>query len=120
MFSQRYVWAFRSLAVHSPSVDQPSRLSFYKETLAGDKDNYVHMRARVERKPPIEVLRQLADENLDSVRRLEELGAMQTGLDRIFDTFLMVKSLILHLPFRIALSADDGHTGLHRVPLQGA
>ncbi|KAI0748882.1 isoprenoid synthase domain-containing protein [Fomes fomentarius] len=64
-------------------------LSFYKETLAGEKDNYVHMRARVERKPPIEVLRQLADEVLDSVRRLEELGATQTGLDHIFDSFLM-------------------------------
>ncbi len=62
-------------------------------------NNYVHMRAGVERKTPIEVLRQLTREILDSVRRLEELGAMQTGLDRIFDTFLMVKSLVLHLPF---------------------
>ncbi|KAI0770506.1 terpenoid synthase [Fomes fomentarius] len=64
-------------------------LSFYKETLAGETDNYVHMRAVAERKPPIKVLRQLADEVLDSVSRLEELAAAQSGLDRIFRSFLM-------------------------------
>lgn len=90
--------------------------------MAGEKDNYVHMRAGVEGKPLIEVLRQLADEVFDSVRRLEELGATQpeTGLDRIIDAFLMVKPLFLCLPCCSTLAADEGTTGLHRVPLQCA
>lgn len=65
--------------------------------MAGEADNYVHMRAVAERKPPIKVLRQLVDEVLDSVSRLEELAAAQGELDRIFRSFLMVSLLYVSL-----------------------
>ena len=37
-------------------------LSFYKEELAGEKDNYIHSRARVMGQSPYVVLKDLADE----------------------------------------------------------
>ncbi|TBU36754.1 terpenoid synthase [Dichomitus squalens] len=64
-------------------------LSFYKETLAGETDNYVNMRAAVEQKQAISVLRQLIEENLDSVYKLRQLAAPQPGLTEIFLGFLM-------------------------------
>ncbi|TBU31876.1 terpenoid synthase [Dichomitus squalens] len=64
-------------------------LSFYKETLAGETDNYVNMRAAVEQKQAISVLRQVIAENLDSVYKLRQMAAPQPGLTEIYLTFLM-------------------------------
>ncbi|KAI0714028.1 terpenoid synthase [Cerioporus squamosus] len=64
-------------------------LSFYKETLAGETDNYVHLRAAAEQKPPITVLQEVVDENLESIRKIEELAACQPGLTEICHSFVM-------------------------------
>ncbi|RPD78014.1 terpenoid synthase, partial [Lentinus tigrinus ALCF2SS1-7] len=65
-------------------------LSFYKETLAGETDNYVHMRANAENKSPFVVLQELVDENLESVRKIEKLGASQPRfLTEICHSFMM-------------------------------
>ncbi|RDX49920.1 terpenoid synthase [Lentinus brumalis] len=64
-------------------------LSFYKETLAGETDNYVHLRAVAEQKSPITVLQELVDENLESFRKIQELATCQTGLAEICHSFLM-------------------------------
>ena len=69
-------------------------LSFYKEALAGETDNYVHMRAAAEQKPPLMVLQELADENLESIRKIEELATCQAGLAEICRSFIMVSSAV--------------------------
>ncbi|KAH9924336.1 terpenoid synthase [Epithele typhae] len=58
-------------------------LSFYKEELAGETKNYIHIRAQTEGRTAIEVLRLLAQEILESHRRVslafandEELSAL--------------------------------------------
>ncbi|KAM5545256.1 hypothetical protein V8D89_001367 [Ganoderma adspersum] len=55
-------------------------LSFYKETLAGDTDNYVHIRARVEQKPASAVLGELVEENLQSWSKAKQIASIQPGL----------------------------------------
>ncbi|PIL22359.1 terpene synthase [Ganoderma sinense ZZ0214-1] len=64
-------------------------LSFYKEELAGETDNYIHMRANAEQKPAVAILRELVEENLDSWYRIKQLAAVQSGLVDICVGYLM-------------------------------
>ncbi|RPD62209.1 terpenoid synthase [Lentinus tigrinus ALCF2SS1-6] len=64
-------------------------LSFYKETLAGETDNYVHLRAAAERKPPLKVFKELVDENVESIRKIEKLAVCQEGLAEICHSYIM-------------------------------
>ncbi|KAI1793269.1 terpenoid synthase [Ganoderma leucocontextum] len=64
-------------------------LSFYKETLAGETDNYVHMRAAAEQKPAGAVLRELVEENLESWHKIKQLASAQSGLVDICVGYLM-------------------------------
>lgn len=66
-------------------------LSFYKEALAGETHNYVHLRAAAEQKPVMQVLRELVDETVESVRKLAELGAVQPGLAATINDYIMVR-----------------------------
>ncbi|KAI0688910.1 terpenoid synthase [Earliella scabrosa] len=66
-----------------------ANISFYKETLAGETDNYIHLRAATERKSPIVVLRALVREVLDSLRNIQELSSAQPAFNHICSTFVM-------------------------------
>lgn len=76
-------------------------LSFYKEALAGETNNYVHLRAAAEQKPVIEVLRELVDETVVSIRKIAELGAVQPGLAKVCNDYIMVRCYLYlwHLVF---------------------
>ncbi|KAH9918245.1 terpenoid synthase [Epithele typhae] len=66
-------------------------LSFYKETLAGETDNYIHLRAAAERKSPSEVLRILADEVTDTVRRIDAITSADPELAALWQRYLQVR-----------------------------
>ncbi|KAG8797438.1 hypothetical protein FRC17_007740 [Serendipita sp. 399] len=48
-------------------------LSFYKEELAHETNNYIHLRAAVARRKPIQVLRDLVEESLHAARSVESI-----------------------------------------------
>ncbi|KAI9058171.1 terpenoid synthase [Trametes sanguinea] len=64
-------------------------LSFYKELLAGETDNYIHLRASAERKDPVVVLRELLEETLDTIRRVKDLTSSDPETTEIIDSYLM-------------------------------
>nr|VWP00959.1 Histidine-containing phosphotransfer protein [Ganoderma boninense] len=72
-----------------PFADRSSSLSFYKEELARETDNYIHMRASAEQKPAATVLRELVEENLESWHKIKQLAAVQPGLVEICMCYLM-------------------------------
>nr|BDI63124.1 sesquiterpene synthase [Trametes versicolor] len=55
-------------------------LSFYKEELAQETNNYIHIRAAMEQTTGLVILRKLADEILDTTRRIEGLAAEDAEL----------------------------------------
>ncbi|OBZ70154.1 Trichodiene synthase [Grifola frondosa] len=63
-------------------------LSFYKESLAGETDNYVHLRAAAERKTPTIVLRELSSEVTNTVRRIKVVTAKDKELAAVWHRFL--------------------------------
>ncbi|KAG8940252.1 hypothetical protein FRC04_005461 [Tulasnella sp. 424] len=63
-------------------------LSFYKESLAGETDNYVHLRAAAEEKSPIQVLHELSNEVLDTVRRITNVVSPDPELADIWRQFI--------------------------------
>ncbi|TBU45807.1 terpenoid synthase [Dichomitus squalens] len=63
-------------------------LSFYKEEIAGEKSNYVHLRADAERVSPLEVLRHLTEEVLDSAERIERVVADDHELSALWHKYL--------------------------------
>ncbi|EJF61156.1 terpenoid synthase [Dichomitus squalens LYAD-421 SS1] len=63
-------------------------LSFYKESLAGETDNYVHLRASAERKSPTDVLRTLAAEVTDTVERIDAITSIDPELAALWQRFL--------------------------------
>ena len=71
----------------TPSVRS---LSFYKESLAGETDNYIHLRAYAERKSPAEVLRQLVMEVSDTVERITAITARDPDLAALWQRYLQV------------------------------
>ncbi|KAG8824669.1 hypothetical protein FRC19_001301 [Serendipita sp. 401] len=48
-------------------------LSFYKEELAHETNNYIHLRAAVARRRPVQVLRDLVDESLHASNSVESI-----------------------------------------------
>ena len=72
-------------------LSSPRSLSFYKESLAGETDNYVHLRASAECKPATEVLRQLAAEVTETVRRIDVITASDAELAALWRRFLQVR-----------------------------
>ncbi|KAK8044072.1 terpenoid synthase [Apiospora rasikravindrae] len=48
-------------------------LSFYKEEVAGESTNYIHNRARCERKDPLTTVREVKQEVVDCVRRVNRI-----------------------------------------------
>ncbi|KAK8085795.1 hypothetical protein PG997_007066 [Apiospora hydei] len=48
-------------------------LSFYKEEIAGESTNYIHNRARCERKDPLAVVREVQQEVVDCVGRVNRI-----------------------------------------------
>ncbi|KAI0670030.1 isoprenoid synthase domain-containing protein [Trametes maxima] len=76
-----------------PEIDQfacslNDVLSFYKESLDGETDNYVHVRAGAEQKDPIAVLRELCDETLRVIDNIKALTTSDPQLNSICCSFL--------------------------------
>ncbi|KAG8907576.1 hypothetical protein FRB99_003500 [Tulasnella sp. 403] len=63
-------------------------LSFYKESLAGETDNYVHLRAAATEKTPGQVLRELSSEVADTVQRITLIVSQDAELASIWQKFL--------------------------------
>ncbi|KAI0632020.1 terpenoid synthase [Trametes polyzona] len=64
-------------------------LSFYKESLAQETDNLIHLRAAAEQKDPLLVLRELSEETLESIRKVEMLTASDPQLSNICRSYIM-------------------------------
>ncbi|OBZ77658.1 hypothetical protein A0H81_02643 [Grifola frondosa] len=67
-------------------------LSFYKECVAGETDNYINLCATAEQKTPTAVLRDLANEVADTIRRVEALAAGDGELAVFCYKFFMASS----------------------------
>ncbi|KAH9846352.1 terpenoid synthase [Lenzites betulinus] len=65
-----------------------ANLSFYKEELAGETSNYVHLRADAEQVSPWSVLRELTEEVLDTARRIDEITAKDPELCALWNRYL--------------------------------
>lgn len=66
-------------------------LSFYKEELAGETNNYVHLRAGAEQMSAPSVLRQLVNEVLDSGAAMSTLTAEDPELFQLWQTYFHVR-----------------------------
>ncbi|KAL1950201.1 hypothetical protein VTO73DRAFT_5324 [Trametes versicolor] len=64
-------------------------LSFYKETLDGETNTYIHHRAKAENVDALVILRNLCEETLDSIRRIGDLTASDSQLADICRGYLM-------------------------------
>ncbi|OBZ77665.1 hypothetical protein A0H81_02648 [Grifola frondosa] len=64
-------------------------LSFYKECVAGETDNYIHLRAATEQKTPTAVLRELANEVANTIHRVEALAEGDGELAAFCHKFFM-------------------------------
>ncbi|CDO71707.1 hypothetical protein BN946_scf184915.g51 [Trametes cinnabarina] len=91
-------------AYHSISScpDISSSLSFYKEILAGETDNYINLRASAEQKDPVVVLRELAEETLDTIRRVQDLTSSDPQMTEILHSYIMLSG------HRVMLSSTSG------------
>ena len=67
-----------------------NRLSFYKESLDNETDNYIHRRSLAEGTSVIEVLRTLTAEVEDTLQRTISITASDPDLNKIVKQFLMV------------------------------
>ncbi|KAI0741289.1 terpenoid synthase [Daedaleopsis nitida] len=63
-------------------------LSFYKEEIAGERGNYIHLRAAAEQVSPLEVLRRLTDEVLDTAFRIEQIVCDDAELAALWQGYL--------------------------------
>lgn len=72
--------------------DGSCRLSFYKESLAGETDNLIHLRAAAEQKDPLSVLREVVEETLESIRKVEMLTAADPQLAKICRSYVVVSA----------------------------
>ncbi len=73
-------------------LDVSDRLSFYKESLAGETDNLIHLRAAAEQKDPLTVLREVVEETLESIRKVEVLAAADPQLAEICRSYVVVSA----------------------------
>ena len=108
-----------SFAFLTPS---PS-LSFYKEELVGETSNYVHLRSAAEQRPPMEVLRLLSEEVLDTAERIDKIIGNDQDLRALWQQYLQVRSsanvfarmkefLTSRCPFSVTLNSLFGHRGI--------
>ena len=67
-------------------------LSFYKESLAGETDNYIHLRASAEGAWPTDVLRKLAAEVTDTVRRIDAITSVDSELAALWKRFFQASA----------------------------
>ena len=67
-------------------------LSFYKEELAGETNNYVHLRASAEQTSAEGVLRQLVEEVLDSNRHMDALTYEDPELAALWQRYMQVRA----------------------------
>lgn len=66
------------------------RLSFYKEELAGETKNYVHLRATAERCTVEDVLRELMEEVAESAIRMKALTDNDKELSELWERYFQV------------------------------
>ena len=66
-------------------------LSFYKEELAGEDKNYVHLRAAAQRSNAEDVLRQLVEDVVESACRMEALTVEDPELTEIWARYFQVR-----------------------------
>ncbi|KAJ8473620.1 hypothetical protein ONZ51_g7760 [Trametes cubensis] len=93
-------------------------LSFYKETLQGDTNTYIHFRAAAEQNEVLAVLRDLVEETLENIRNIEALTAEDPQLAHICRSHLMgyvefhlrAKRYRLH---ELQLGSHDPDTAAH-------
>lgn len=67
-------------------------ISFYKESLADDTTNFVHMRAATQGKEPLQVIRELIEDTADVVHRLNGIFKGNPRLDTLCRAFLQVRT----------------------------
>ena len=67
------------------------RLSFYKEELAGETNNYVHLRASAEQDSAANVLRHLVEEVLESAAKIDALTSEDSELAALWHRYLQVR-----------------------------
>ncbi|OBZ66821.1 Trichodiene synthase [Grifola frondosa] len=63
-------------------------LSFYKESLSGETNNYIHLRATAERKTSVTVLRDLSCEIIDTVHRIKALVRGDRELEAVCEKYI--------------------------------
>ncbi|OJT10384.1 hypothetical protein TRAPUB_13076 [Trametes pubescens] len=69
-------------------------LSFYKEELAGETNNYIHLRAAAEQTSTDTILRKLVEEVTDTARRVVKIAADDEELSRIWNRYMQPGSLL--------------------------
>lgn len=66
-------------------------LSFYKEELAGESDNFIHLQGTAHGKDPWEVIQEIVEESVQAFRRLDMIFQEDAGLHRLVVGFLHVR-----------------------------
>lgn len=67
-------------------------MSYYKEQLAGETNNYIHMRACAEQMAPVNVLHSLCEELLDCNQEIIDLSGDDSELVDIWMKYVQVRS----------------------------
>ena len=84
-------------------------LSFYKEQLAGETNNYVHLRAGAEQTSAAQVLRQLVNEVLESGREMESLTVGDDDLAALWHRYFQVSRFQTHDLYVILSDSMQGY-----------
>ncbi|KAI0643173.1 terpenoid synthase [Trametes meyenii] len=64
-------------------------ISFYKESIVGETNNYIYLRATAEKKTALVVLTELVEETVDTVSRIEAITAEDPELRAICRSYIM-------------------------------
>ena len=81
------------------TLDVPCR--FYKEELAGETENYVHIRANYENKAPLHVLQDIADETVDAWARVSKVVAGKGMVEEVWNELVQGYWYVLFLTYLI-------------------
>ncbi|KAI0648756.1 terpenoid synthase [Trametes meyenii] len=79
-----------------------ANLSFYKEELAGETQNYVHIRSAADQTSPEVVLRRLIEEVADTARRVDMIVADDAELSNIWIPYQKAKFHLKTPRYRLA------------------
>ena len=85
-------------------------MSFYKEELAGETKNYIHLRAIAERRSTEDVLRELVGEVIESAKCMEALTMDNPKLAALWERYHQVS--VSHAMIREQPFHSTGMTGL--------